>query len=198
MPVKSYSTTEILLTGRQRLEKPLLWMIWVGTVSFSIVVSNWLYVIASTLAVAVNVIAARENKEIYVRRGLVNAGVLMVTGMVLFELWGSSNVPLVTVGRYMVLIQLCKLFERKRTRDYVQLLTLNMLLMVTAALQSTSPWFALVILGYMILACHVLMVFTLKRRLDEAADKHLRSEAGPLAPQRVAWNVVRGWPGKTI
>jgi transglutaminase-like putative cysteine protease len=198
MPVESYSTAEILLTGRQRLEKPLLWMVWLGTVSFGIVAGSILYVIASTLAVGVNMLAVRENKEIYVHRGLVNLGVLLATGMAAFEFWTGQAVPLMIVGRYMVLIQLCKLFERKRTRDYVQLLALNMLLVVTTGLQTTSPWFALVAIGYMVLACYVLMVFTLKRGLDKAAQKHLRSERGPMEPQRVAWNVVRGWPGKTL
>ncbi len=198
MPVESYSTAEILLTGRQRLEKPLLWMIWLGTVSFGVVAGSILYVIASTLAVGVNMLAVRENKEIYVHRGLVNIGVLLATGMAAFELWTGQAVPLMIVGRYMVLIQLCKLFERKRTRDYVQLLALNMLLVITTALQTTSPWFALVAIGYMMLACYVLMIFTLKRGLDKAAHKHLRSERGPMEPQRVAWNVVRGWPGKTL
>lgn len=198
MPLESYSTAEILVTGRQRLEKPLLWMVWLGTLSFSITVGSVLYVIASTLAVGVNMLAVRENKELYVHHALVNAGVLLATAMAAFEFWTRSDVALVIIGRYMVLIQLCKLFERKRTRDYIQLLALNMLLVVTTALRSTSPWFALVVLAYMVLACYVLMVFTLKRGLDEAASRHLRSETGPMAPQRVAWNVVRGWPGKAL
>lgn len=198
MPVRSFTARDVTLTERQRLEKPLLLLIWLGTASFSLNEGNWLYLLSSTLGVAVNWLAVQQKKEIYISRNLVNGGVLLASVLIVIEHLTTPQPLLVTIGHFMVLIQLCKLFERKRTRDYVQLLALNMLLMVTTALQSTAVWYAVLLVGYLALACYVAMVFTLKRGLDAAAETTLRGEAGPLSIRQVAWNVVRDWPARPL
>ncbi len=201
MPLSSYTATDILLTERRRLEKPLFLLIWVGTASFSLAEENYFYLISCTLAVAVNWLAARQNKEVYVRKRFVNIGVTVALIIILLEHYKSDQMLIITIGHFMVLIQLLKLFERKRSRDYVQLLVLSMLLVVSSAMTRPSMWFVAVFVLYvlyLILACYVVMIFTLKRGLDTAAKVTLRSEAGPLSPRQVAWNVVRDWPGKAI
>ncbi|KKK51672.1 hypothetical protein LCGC14_3112620, partial [marine sediment metagenome] len=198
MPLSSYTPADILLTERRRLEKPLLLLIWLGTASFSLAEGNLFYLISCTLGVAVNWMAVHQNKELYVRRLFVNIGVTASLIIILVEHYTSDQMLVITIGHFMVLIQLLKLFERKRSRDYVQLLTLNMLLMVSTALITPAMWFAPVLVLYLMLACYVAMVFTLKRGLDTAAKVTLRSETGPLSPRQVAWNVVRDWPGKAI
>jgi protein-glutamine gamma-glutamyltransferase len=198
MPVTSFTAKDIGLTERRRLEQPLLVLIWLGAASFSLNEGNWLYLLSSTIGVIVNILAVRQHMEIFVSRRLVNTGVLLASLLIVAEHLTSYQPLLVTIGHFMILIQLCKLFERKRTRDYVQLMALNMLLMVTTALQSTSLWFAGVLVAYLALACYVAMVFTLKRGLDTAADVTLAGEAGPLSIRQVAWNVVRDWPARPL
>ncbi|MCD4824148.1 MAG: DUF3488 and transglutaminase-like domain-containing protein [Phycisphaerae bacterium] len=198
MPLASFTQAEILLTERRRLEQPLLLLMLIGTVTFSIAEGNWFYVLSSTLAIVVNFIAMRQNMEIYVERKLVNLGVITATCVALLEYIHTDQMAIVTIGHFMILIQLCKLFERKRIRDYVQLLTLNILLLVTTALICSALWFSFVTVIYLMLALYVGMVLTLKRGLDAAAAVTLPGEVGPLEPRKVAWNVVRDWPGRAL
>lgn len=201
MPVTSFTQAEIELTERRRLEVPLLAMIWVGCVCFALAQpggANVLYVVSATIAVAMNLWAVLQNKEIFVDRWLVNLGVGLACVFAVMEFIGVHQDLLVTIGHFMILIQLCKLFERKRTRDYVQLLSLNLLLTVTTSLLCEQIWFFFVLVGYLLLAMYVGMVFTIKRGLDAAAGRALPGERGPLTPRQVAWNVVRHWPARAI
>ncbi|MBN1941860.1 MAG: DUF3488 domain-containing protein [Phycisphaerae bacterium] len=198
MPLTRYTTAEIVLTERRRLEQPLLLLIWLGTAMFSLAEGNLLYLLSCTLGVGVNWLVVRRNMEIHLRHAYVNVGVVISLVVIVLE-WRFTNVlPQVTVGHFMMLIQLLKLFERKRARDYIQLITLNMLLVVTTALICSAMWFAAALVGYLLLACYVAMVFTIKRGLDAAGEARLRGEAGPLSPRQVAWNVVRQWPGRAL
>lgn len=198
MPLGSYTTADIVLTERRRLEQPLLLLIWLGTTIFSLAEGNFLYLISCTLGVGVNWLVVRRNMEIYIRRALVNFGVVMSLIVIILESLLTNILPQVTVGHFMMLIQLLKLFEKKRARDYIQLLTLNMLLVITAALICSSLWFAPALIVYIMLACYVAMVFTLKRGLDAAGSTRLRGETGPLSPRQVAWNTIRQWPGRSL
>lgn len=198
MPLRSYTHAEIVLTERARLEKPLLLMIWVGTAAFALADANAFYLVAATLAVAANYLAVRQNKELYVRRLFVNLGVLLVTIMAFVEFYTTDRSLLVIIGHSMLLIQLCMLFQQKQSRQYAELLALNMLLMVTAGLICFQPWFAFAAIGYLVLVCYVAMIFTLKRGLDLAATVTLPAEPAPLDPSRVAWNVARAWPATSL
>jgi transglutaminase-like putative cysteine protease len=201
MPVASFTQTEIELTERRRLEVPLLVLIWIGCVGFALAQPsgpNVLYVASATIAVAMNFWAVLQNKEIYIERRLVNIGVVLACVLAVLEYLGVYQDLLVTIGHFMILIQLCKLFEKKRTRDYVQLLSLNILLTVTTSLLCEQIWFFFVLVIYLLLAMYVGMIFTIKRGLDAAAGRALPGERGPLTPRQVAWNVVRDWPGRAL
>ena len=198
MPVRSFSQADMVLTKRRRLERPLLAMIWLGAAALSTIEGAALYLLVTTAVVGANVVAGRRNREIYVRRGLINAAVLLASMVLLAELLlGNKDVKL-ALGHYLILIQLCKLFERKANRDYVQLLILSGLVMIVATLLCSELWFAVVLVAYLALACYSAMVFTLKRGLDAAARATLATEPGPIEPHQVARNVTRRWPGRTL
>ncbi len=198
MPLESYTQADIQLTERRRLETPLLLLIWMGCLGFSLAEENLFYLVSSTLAVGVNWFAARRNKVVYINRWFVNIGVIIATLIVIAEYSRSGHSVFLTLGHYIILIQLCKLFEKKKSRDYIQLLVLNLLLLLCTALITAHPLFGFWTIAYIVLACYVAMVFTLKRGLDHAAEVKLHGELGPLSPRRVAWNVSRYWPSKTI
>jgi len=200
MPLRSYSKAELMLTERRRLERPLLVMTWLGIAAYCCidVGESLFFLLAGTLAVVVNLIAAQHSREVSVHRMFVNAGVLVATGALLVELFVAHAPPISALGHYLILIQSCKLFERKTNRDYVQLIVLSMLLMLAASLRSEALWFAITLAAYLVLACYTTMVFVLKRGLDAAAKARLATESGPLEVHRVAWNVIRGWPGRAV
>ncbi len=198
MPLRSFSKTETILTERRRVEPPLLVMVWMGITALSLTEgSAFFYAVCATAAAAINIWAARAGKELYTRRLFVNIGVLMATAMFIFEAF-MGRWLLVAVGHYLMLIQMCKLFERKSNRDYAQMLILSLLTMVAASLMCVEVWFAVIFLLYLVLASYTLMIFTVKRGLDAAANARLANETSPLAPQRIAWNVTRDWPARTL
>lgn len=198
MPLRAFSQAEMILTERQRLERPLLVLVWLAVCSFSLAEGELFYLLAGTVAVGINLLATWRAKEIYVRRLLVNVGVLLAGAMLVGELLLTREHELVALGHFLILILLCKLFERKTNRDYVQMLGMSLLLMVAATLLTVDVWFGLALAAYVVLACYTGMIFTLKRGLDAAASAQLATESGPLAPQRVAWNVIRDWPGRDL
>ena len=198
MPLNSFTPAEIELTERRRLEQPLLLLVWLSTAAFSLAEGNLWYLLGCTLAVGVNLIAVRRHKEVFVNKILVNVGVLLSAGIVLMEFRIGGQSSLIPLGHFMVLLQLCKLFEKKRNRDYSQLLTLSLVLMIITAMLSLELWFALMLMLYLVLLSYVTMILNIKRGLDRAASTKLTSESGPLSPKRIAWNVIRRWPGRPI
>jgi transglutaminase-like putative cysteine protease len=199
MPLRQFSPSEVLVTERRRLERPLLAMVWLATCSFSAVDGQILYAAMGTLAVGLNLWAVQGDREIFLSRRIVNVAVLLATAALVVELllveWPTLLTPL---GHYLILIQLCKLFERKGNRDYVQIIAVSGLVMVASLLMCPELWLALAMLAFVTLSAHVAMVLTLKRGLDAALAEKVAGEKHPLAPQQVAWNVTRQWPRRAL
>ncbi len=198
MPVRSFTPAELSLTERKRLEQPLLVMIWLGVILFALVEARLFYAVAGTLVVGLNLMVVRRGKEVFLKRFFVNIAVLAATAVLLLEIFLKGLPALVALGHYLILIQLCKLFERKRNRDYVQMIALSLTTVVAAGLISQELPFAVLLVVYLVLAARVTMIFTLKRGLDAAAAARLPVEPAPLPPDRVAWNVIRHWPGSAL
>jgi protein-glutamine gamma-glutamyltransferase len=198
MPLSPIPQTDVLLDERLRLEQPLLGAVWLGIASIALIEQTVFYLLAGTFAILANLLAIRRRKEIYVRRWFVNTALGLATCILVVESLFVGLGLITALGHYLILIQICKLFERSRNRDYVQLLALSGLVMVSAALQCDALWFAGVLLVYLVLACHTAMVFTLKRGLDAATRASLPGESEPMAPRRVAWNAIRHWPVRPL
>ncbi|MFB3892282.1 MAG: transglutaminaseTgpA domain-containing protein [Phycisphaerae bacterium] len=194
MPLRAYTAAENLITERRRLELPLLAMILLGVVSSGLAEGNLFYPAAGAIAVGVNLAAVVRRKEIYVSRMFINISVIAATLVFIAELIGQPLSLLAALGHYLILIQVCKLFERKGNRDYAQMLIMSLLLMVAASLACRELWLAAAIVVHLSLACYVAMVLTIKRGLDSAAGIRLPNEPAPLSPHQVAWNVARDWP----
>jgi len=198
MPVRNFDAAERILTARQRVERPLMVLIWVAITAYALSVGHAFYVLAGTLAVSLNLLATMRAKEVYVRRAVVNGGVLLATVILVVELFFTDVEHMVALGHYLSLILICKLFERKNNRDYMQMFFLSLLLMVAASLNTDSFWFGVSLVGFLALICYAGMVFTLKRGLDKAASAVLGSETAPPSVDQVAWNVMRAWPGAAL
>jgi len=206
MPFSSFSQAEIILTERARLDRPLMLTVWVAAATFSIAGGQWFYLLATTFAVAVNMLAVHQAKEVYVHKILVNLAVLASTVILGIEIF-SAKLPLIqALGHYLILLQLCKLFQHKGNRDYTQILALSALLMIAGTMVTNDLWFGLSLLIYIALLCHTAMVFTLKRGLDSAARTKLPTdpaqanvdELSRTEVSRVAWNVGRTWPARAL
>ena len=197
MPVDTWSPTDIHVTERKRLEKPLLWVFLISTISFAIAAGGPLYLLIGLFGFAINYAAVLRNREIWFGRLTINMCVLIATAILLVEILALQTDQIVALGRYMVLILICKLFEKRRSRDTMQILLLSLLLMVATAVWSQSIWLALVMVLWLGLMVYTAMVFSVKRGADAAATLQQSTAAGADVRQ-LAWNIMRSWPRKAL
>jgi glucose dehydrogenase len=112
MPLRAFTRAELLLTQRLQLEWPLLLLVLLGSGAFALSEGNALYLALTGLGVVINALALLRRSEFYVPRRLVNLAVLAIIAYFLWESWGGLIVR--SLGHFLILIQLCKLFEQKR------------------------------------------------------------------------------------
>ena len=189
MPLRRFTAAEVVLTQRLRLERPLLLMVLLGAAALSLAEGNAFYLLLTVAGVGVNFLAVNRRCEVYIPRLVVNLAVLAATVAFAFDFFGQREILLV-LGHYLMLIQLCKLFERKRNRDYVQIMALSLVMVVASAVITTRVWFAAVLAVYLPVAFYVAMVLTVKAALDRQATARLSAERQPVDPHRLAWNVA--------
>ncbi len=198
MPLRSFTEAEMVLMARRRLERPLLATLGLGILMFALAEGNAFYGMVGVLSVVMNLLAVERRREVSVHRLWVNVAVLGALGVLVLEVWVRNVFLPAALAHFIILIQVCKLFERKTNRDYVQMLALSVLTVVTAALFSQGMWFALLLAGYVVLVSYSAMILTIKRGLDAAATARLVCETAPLSVSRVAWNAIRDWPGRAV
>ena len=187
-----------MLTERRRMERPLLWLVWISALMFSMVDGNFFYMGLLTLVTAMSYFATMRNMEICLDRWLVNFAAIAATVWIIAEHKIMGQRTIVSICHYTILIQICKIFERKRPFDYILTQLLAMILVVSSAMLCAFFWLAAMVVGYVFLACYVAMVFTLKRGLDRAAEHTLPGEYEHIDPKKLAWNSIRNWPGKPL
>jgi transglutaminase-like putative cysteine protease len=167
MPIRAYSQREIR-TGRARLEKPLLLAVLLAQAMFSYADANWLLLAVSIAAIGGSWLAAHRHREIYVSRTVLNLGVILVGVALVARYITVEQELLAALGNYVMLIQICKLFERKGNRDYIQMIIMSLLLVLASAMICQELLFAILFLAYIVCMCKAAMAFTIKRSLDVA------------------------------
>lgn len=177
MPVRPFTPEEIH-AERRKLEVPLFGTVLLSAAMFGYAEGSVFFVVAALLAVGVHWVATCRNTEIFARRLVLNAGVALVGVVLLVRFFTTDQELLIALGHYVTLIQLCKLFERKGDRDYVQMLVMSMLLVLAGAMICQELLFAIMGLMYVAFLSYTAMVLTIKRSLLSAA----RSRGGPVPP----------------
>ncbi len=96
---------------------------------------------------------------------------VVTIGCMLFiarEVFVPDTTPVMVIGKFLVLLQLIKLWEQRANRDYAQLIVLSLLLMVAAAINTASLTFGLLFLAYLFLSLYCCLLFHLKVESDSA------------------------------
>lgn len=76
--------------------------------------------------------------------------------------------PIITIGQFLVFLQLVKLFELRANRDYAQLLILSLLLMAAGAISTPSLAFGVLLIIYLFVSLYVCLLFHLKVENEHA------------------------------
>jgi transglutaminase-like putative cysteine protease len=180
MPVRTFSRREIAV-GRQQLEVPLFGTVLLASAMFCHAEGGLLLLIASLLVVVLHWFATCRNRELFVRRTLLNGSVVLVGIVLGVRYFRGDQDLLLALSHYVMLVQLCKMFDRKGDRDYVQMLVMSLLLVLAASMICQDLLFALMAMVYLAFLCYTAMVFTLKRSYESS----WHPVAGPRQP---------GWP----
>lgn len=186
MPLRAYTDRENA-TGRARTEKSLLAAIFLAQAMFCYAEGNAGILLASVLAMGGSWLAAHYRREIYLRRMTINAAVLVLGIALVWRFFALNQMLLLALGHYVMLIQICKLFERKGNRDYVQMIVMSLLLVLAAAMMTQELAFGLMLAAYLVQMSKAVMSLTVKRSLDAACRG---TTGGPGAASR--------WPGRAI
>ncbi len=187
MPVVPYSPADSR-AGRRRLELALLLTMLLSSAMFAVAERRATYLAISAVAIAVHAAAAFRRREVCVRRLLLNLAVVALGVLLVWRFLSSRQNLLVALGHYVSLIQLCKLFERKRHRDYVQMLVMSLLLALAAGMMSQDLLFGVLSLLYVVSVAYTAAALTMWRS---------RRDAVLSAPAGAAGGPGR-WPGGAL
>jgi transglutaminase-like putative cysteine protease len=135
-------------------ESPGLWLLTAGGISLN----AWL---------------VKSRRFVPMPRLLANAVTLFATVVVVMEIYQGDTTPVLTIGQFLALLHIVKLFEQRANRDYAQLLVLSLLLMVAGAISTASLLFGVIFTAYLFLSLYCCLLFHLKVEAD-----HARSEFG--------------------
>ena len=168
-----------------RFERAVLLLVWVGILGFTLASDSYVYLACATVAVVVHFVAVLIGRDIRLRRALVTVAALGAGALATVEVAYLGQIMLVAAAHFLLMLQVCKLFESRRSRDCAQLLGMNVLLMVSAALLVDKLWMAVVLVAYTGLFCYVSVLYTLKRGLEMVQARHAAAgaddDAGPRA-----------------
>jgi transglutaminase-like putative cysteine protease len=149
--------------------KPTLYFLLVlGVTGFALAAQTPGLWIVATGGILLNAWLVKTRRFTPMSRILANIVTLGALGLVTLEVRAGDATPILTVGQFIVLLHLVKLFEQRGNRDYAQLLVLSLLLMVAAAISTASLIFAIMFVAYLFVSLHCCLLFHLKVEVDQA------------------------------
>jgi transglutaminase-like putative cysteine protease len=149
--------------------KPALYLVlMLGITGFSLAAeSPGLWILAAG-GIGINAWLVKNHRFSPMPRLLANIVTLGSLALVAMEVRAGDATPILTVGQYIVLLHLIKLFEQRANRDYAQLLVLSLLLMIAASISTASLLFGMTLIAYMFSSLYCCLLFHLKMEMDEA------------------------------
>jgi Ca2+/Na+ antiporter len=153
--------------------KPTLYLlILMGMTGFALAADTpglWLFAVG---ALVINVWLIKSRRFTPMPRWLAN--VLGVLALVLAgaQIRAGDNTPIITIGEFLILFHLIKLFEQRANRDFAQLLVLSFLLMVAAAVSTASLLFGLMFVAYLFVSLYCCLLFHVKIETDKARAEY--------------------------
>lgn len=148
--------------------KPTLYLlVLLGITGFCIAAQTpGLWVLSATLS-GLNIAWVASGRFTPMPRWLANVLVVLAALYVGLRITGEGT-PVLIVGQFLVALQLIKLYEQRANRDLGQLIVLSLLLMVAAAISTTSLFFGVLLVAYLFLSLYCCLLFHLKVETDAA------------------------------
>ena len=149
--------------------KPALYvLLLVGMVGFSLAAESAGVWVLGTAGILLNGWLVATGRFIPMPRLLANVVTIGATLFIAREALGPNVTAVMVIGKFLVLLQLIKLWEQRANRDYAQLLILSLLLMVAASINTASLLFGVLLVLYLFLSLYCCLLFHLKVESDSA------------------------------
>jgi len=136
-------------------------LVLLGVLVFAVADENMLYVVMAALAIVASRVLTGGPNPLFVPRWCLNVVVVLVTVGMAMNWSGDPEDAIPTISRYLVWLQLIKLFEPARPRDQALTIVMSMMLVVGSSLTSVSAEFGLALLLYIPTLIVTLMLFQL-------------------------------------
>ena len=148
-------------------------LVLLSLVGFTYASGNYGLMFMGVVAVGVSWWLVEKGNAPPVPRWIINTSVLLIAMLLFWELviYRQPNL-LLGLGHFIFGLIICKLFETKSNRDYGQIMILSLLLVLSAAILSTSPIFAMVLLAYLAVGLYVSLIFHLQCETQRAMARH--------------------------
>lgn len=122
----------------------------------------------SAIAIALNAWLVHSGRFMPLPRWVASSVTMIALMYVVSRMVRGDAPPLMYIGQFLAFLQLIKLFEQRSNRDYAQLLVLSLLLMVAAAINTSSLLFGVLMSVYLIVSLYCCLLYHLKSETDRA------------------------------
>ncbi|HEV7298587.1 MAG TPA: DUF3488 and transglutaminase-like domain-containing protein [Tepidisphaeraceae bacterium] len=157
--------------------KPVLYiLVTLGIVGFTLAAQAPALFVLSGGAIALNAWLVATKRFTPMPRWMANILTLLAFLYVAQQVMVVRGTPIITIGQFLVLLQVVKLYEQRANRDYAQLLVLSLLLMVAASITTASLIFGLLLIAYLFLSLYCCLLFHLKVETDHARSAYALPE----------------------
>jgi hypothetical protein len=149
--------------------KPALYvLLLVGIIGFSLAAEAPGIWVLGTAGILLNGWLVSTGRFRPLPRLLANLITIGATLFIVHEAMAPSVTMVMVIGKFLVLLQLIKLWEQRANRDFAQLLILSLLLMVAASINTASLMFGVLLVLYLFLSLYCCLLFHLKVESDNA------------------------------
>src|SRR5262245_21923884 len=163
--------------------RPTLYvLLFVGFTSFAIAAESPGIWLVSVGALALNAWLVHTNRFTPLPRWLANLTTILSLLYVADKVAAAPAAPILTIGQFLVLLQIVKIWEQRANRDYAQLLVLVLLLVVAASISTASLIFGVMLIGYLFLSLYCCLLFHLKVEAEQAHDATAAAAADRIQP----------------
>jgi len=141
----------------------------IGVIGYAIAAESFLVLAVGVIGVLSNALLVRSGRFKPIPRVIANGVTLLAAGYGYYEIHILEQVPVLEIGKFLLVMQLVKLWELRGNRDWVFILSLlSPLLMVAGLMNTASIWFGISLAVYLCVWLYCCLLFHLKLEADAA------------------------------
>ncbi len=149
--------------------RPTLYvLLMLGYLGYAVAANTPALWLLATLATGINIWLVERGSFKPLPRLVANVVTLLFAVYLVMRVRQIQGPPILAIGEFLIFLQLIKLYEQRGNRDLAQLLVLNLLLMVAAAISTGSLLFGVMFVVYLFLSLYCCLLFHLKTETDHA------------------------------